>query len=98
MDFSLARCGPTLGSMAQKRPRLKAVAAAAGRDPKRSPLFHWLVKNYDVLSPGLRAKRVDWGPVVASAAAARVKTDWGTEPQGPDNPPDLAQGMRPRRG
>jgi len=67
--------------MAQKRPRLKAVAAAAGRDPKRSPLFHWLVKNHDALAPGLRSKRVDWAPVIASAAAEGVKTDWGTEPQ-----------------
>lgn len=81
MGFPLARGTATVASMAQKRPRLKAVAAAAGRDPKRSPLFHWLVKNHDALAPGLRSKRVDWAPVIASAAAEGVKTDWGTEPQ-----------------
>jgi hypothetical protein len=81
MGFSLARRAPSLASMSQKRPKLKAVAAAAGRDPKRSPLFHWLVKNHDALAPGLRSKRVDWNPVIASAAAEGVKTDWGTDPQ-----------------
>ena len=66
--------------MRQTQPRLTTVAIEAGKDPKRSPLFHWLMKNHKRLAPGLSKARVDWSPVIASAISAGVKNDWGGDP------------------
>ena len=75
-----ARLTPTLCCMRQIVPRLSRVALEAGKDPKRSPLFHWLLKHHARLAPGLSRKRVDWHPVITAAATAGATDNTGAEP------------------
>ena len=63
--------------MSTNSPRLKTAVAAAARDPQRSTLFHWMVKNHKTLEPGLRAKRVNWAPLIEAAHRAGLKNDAG---------------------
>lgn len=66
--------------MSGKHPRIKIVAQHAGRDPWRSPLFHWLRRNHARLAPSLSARRIDWEPVIGAASKAGVKDDKGGQP------------------
>ena len=56
------------------------MALRAGRDPWRSPLFHWLKKHHARLEPALSARRVDWKPVILAAAKAGATDDKGGQP------------------
>lgn len=61
--------------MSISEPRVKAIALQASKDPRRSPLFHWLRKNYKTLAPLLIGRRVNWAPVIALVETAGV-TDY----------------------
>ena len=61
--------------MSKAAPRIKAMALRASRDPKRSPLHHWMKDKYDTLAPLLAGRRVDWEPVSASVQKAGI-TDY----------------------
>lgn len=56
--------------------KVKALGLQASRDPKRSPLFHWLREKHDTLAPLLAGRRVDWEPVIAAMRKAGI-TDYG---------------------
>lgn len=66
--------------MTKGHPRIKAVALRAGRDPWRSPLFHWLKKHHARLEPALSARRIDWEPLLLAATKAGVTDDKGGDP------------------
>lgn len=68
--------------MSTSKRKLKSVARCVARDPRRSPLFHWLLENFDVLEPGVAGPRSDWAPLRALAIADGITDDDGNEPTG----------------
>jgi hypothetical protein len=65
--------------MRQRSPRLKAAATESAKDPRRSPLFHWLKKNHNRF-PQATSGRRDWIPLLQKAVAAGVTDDAGQPP------------------
>ena len=66
--------------MSTVEPRTKVLGLQASRDPRRSSLFHWLMKKHDALAPMLAGRCVDWKPVIIAAAQAGVTDHAGGLP------------------
>lgn len=63
-----------------RQPRLRRLVASAARDPLRSPLFHWLYANHLRLAATLAGRRIDWQPLIATAAKAGATDASGGQP------------------
>lgn len=66
--------------MRTSKRKLKTVALRVARDPKRSPLFHWMLENFEALEPGVAGRRSDWAPLRAEAIARGITDDDGNDP------------------
>ena len=66
--------------MRERKPKLKSVVKELARDPKRSPLFHWLAENYAELEPATAGPRSDWRPLRAKAIQHGITDDAGNSP------------------
>ena len=66
--------------MNTKTHKLRTVAKQMARDPKRSPIFHWLVDNLGKLEPELTGTRSDWGPLRATLIKKGINDDAGNAP------------------
>lgn len=66
--------------MRERKPKLKSVIKEVARDPKRSPLFHWLAENYAELEPATAGPRSDWRPLRAKAIQHGITDDAGNSP------------------
>ena len=49
--------------MAKTKSSLRQVLRDLTRDPKRSPLFHWLYERHDVLAGPTEGRRLAWEPL-----------------------------------
>ena len=49
--------------MAKTKSSLRRVLRDLTRDPKRSPLFHWLYERHDVLAGPTEGRRLAWEPL-----------------------------------
>lgn len=67
-------------SMTDRNPRLRNAAIQSSKDPRRSPLFHWLRKHYRLLEDTQTNGCREWAPLLAKALAAGVTDDKGTTP------------------
>lgn len=66
--------------MSTSKRKLKSVARRVARDPRRSPLFHWLLENYADLEAATAGARSDWAPLRAEAIENGITDDGGNEP------------------
>ena len=66
--------------MRERKPKLKLVVKGLARDPKRSPLFHWLAENFSELEPATAGPRSDWRPLRAKAIEHGITDDAGNSP------------------
>lgn len=66
--------------MNTKTHKLRRVAKQIARDPKRSPIFHWLVDNLGKLEPEQTGTRSDWGPLRTILINKGINDDAGNPP------------------
>lgn len=66
--------------MHTKSPKLKSVVKKLGRDPWRSPLFHWLSENFAALEPATGGPRSDWEALRSKAILHGITDDAGNQP------------------
>lgn len=66
--------------MHERKPKLRSVARNVARDPRRSPLFHWLAEHYAELEPATSGPRSDWSPLRTKAIQHGITDDAGNSP------------------
>lgn len=69
-----------VSAMPDEIPKLNSVIKGLARDPKRSPLFHWLMENHAKLEPATRGPRVNWAPLREKAIAHGITDADGNHP------------------
>ena len=66
--------------MIDKVPRLRRAVLQSSKDPRRSPLFHWLQKHQRQLLATQTGGCRHWAPLLAKAIEAGVTDDRGAQP------------------
>lgn len=66
--------------MSKNPPRLRRAALQSSKDPRRSPLFHWLSQHHRQLLGTQAGRCRDWAPLLAKAIEAGVTDDRGAAP------------------
>ena len=66
--------------MTDKVPRLRRAVLQSSKDPRRSPLFHWLRKHQRLLLATQTGGCRHWAPLLAKAIEAGVTDDRGAQP------------------
>lgn len=66
--------------MTDKTPRLRRAALLSSKNPRRSPLFHWLRRHHRQLADTQTGECRDWAPLLEKAIEAGVTDDRGAKP------------------
>ena len=66
--------------MTDKAPRLRRAVLQSSKDPRRSPLFHWLRNHQRQLLATQTGGCRHWAPLLAKAIEAGVTDDRGAQP------------------